>query len=426
MTNEEQTRAFANTFNLTEAWIMSQTAQQMGETSAQPQVLSHIYAQEIGPAPSSSKTLISPPPQKQGSPTQIMCCANVRIHRSNALQRVPDTSDHQDLRHIIVEDFRKYASGKLPDRVEDPEVPVPWDEYVYIYAIAQHASRRPRSCKDTTIYAVTEYHGPELVQIPEEKWLTIIGMSMVKTQYEKCLVRQGGGVEYSCKKHLDTVYTVYLCEYRPAKPSPVQPLIYPQPVRARGRGRPLGVKNGEGQKAQQQRLSMPPPSRPQTPQQQTSIKSPIKKVSNSMSMAQSQLHSQPPNPPQKQSTSKPPSIVLPRQPENPSTPTKQTSKKGTTTAPLKTPSSGGKHAGTLQQLMAKTATPPSKFHSQGAYLNKPTGRADPMYATAEDGTALKKCSKHKKYKVVGDFDICKKTGELYGHCRSCMGGYKGR
>jgi hypothetical protein len=165
-------------------------------------------------------------------------------------------------------------------------------------------------------------------------------MGMAKGVRDECLVRVGGGLEWKCKIHLDTVYTTWVARYQPKRP---------------------------------QMYLMSPPRLP--------IVTVTESGSNSGSSASEHPTAAPASamPPV---VAKPPMMQPPPKPHIP--------------------------------IPKKTAGP-------GRGIKRKTMEPSPLsqVATAEDGTLMKKCSKHKRMFPVSDFDE-KLPGQLYGHCRKCQ------
>jgi hypothetical protein len=156
------------------------------------------------PSPNTSN-IASPsiPPPRKG-PAKILCCANTQEHKN----KVENDEDTQ----IILDEFKEQVGGFAPMRRADFSRPIPWSSYIHIFAVVSNGSRGTKKFKGMNLYGYAEHRkrGKELVQIPEKSMLEIVGAQKAKTMEKACLIRRPGGLELFCKKHLDTIYTVYL------------------------------------------------------------------------------------------------------------------------------------------------------------------------------------------------------------------------
>ncbi|EPE33344.1 hypothetical protein GLAREA_06356 [Glarea lozoyensis ATCC 20868] len=182
------------------------------------------HALQPDPAPSAA------PPQSPRSTcasqiTRVMCCPNIILRPpKTAIINPPPTETPPD--HPILTWFASYCAGKWPARIASS--PIPWSSYTSIFGIAHFESRKAKACTAITIYAISHTDGAELIQIPEEEFLEVVGNAMAASMKDECLVRKGGGLEWACKRHLDTVYTLYFCVYQERAPvMPVKVLMAP-------------------------------------------------------------------------------------------------------------------------------------------------------------------------------------------------------
>jgi hypothetical protein len=199
------------------------------ESQSRPLPLQPIQAQQ---SHHTIMPLTVPPISPGGKPgSRVMCCANILLRPQKTCDHlnICEQSDNTESDRPILEEFRNYCAGQKPDHVEDSSYPIPWEEYSYIYGVAHFESRKAKACTAVNIYAVSNLNGPEFVQIPQDAYLEVVGRSMAEKMTTECLVRQSGGLEYSCKRHLDTVYTTYLCKYQ-EQLVPKRPIAMPRKV----------------------------------------------------------------------------------------------------------------------------------------------------------------------------------------------------
>lgn len=163
----------------------------------------------------------SPPPPPK-SLNKVLCCSQLAPTRP----RYDGNLDEASLRNIAdLEDFQTLLAGEYPTRRADPSQPFSWSWVFRIYLVSRYHSRGSKECKGSSVYAfqnIPHRSGEELILVPNSKFLPeVVGSRAAMTAKEPCLIRQLGQLELSCKRHLDTTYTLSLLHYQrtvPPKP----------------------------------------------------------------------------------------------------------------------------------------------------------------------------------------------------------------
>jgi nitrous oxide reductase accessory protein NosL len=149
----------------------------------------------------------------RNSPQKILCCSKVQ-HYKTPISNNPENQEALDW-------FKVACGGNLPNDTHDPSKRVFWWAYKELYCVVSNGSRGSKKFKAVNFYglSITAPGGKEVQKvtlIPESTVLAekieVVGASKAKDAAGRgipCLVRAQGGMELSCKKHLDTIYTVY-------------------------------------------------------------------------------------------------------------------------------------------------------------------------------------------------------------------------
>ncbi|KAH8656612.1 hypothetical protein BGZ60DRAFT_518746 [Tricladium varicosporioides] len=358
-----------------------------------------IIPAKAGTAPSPST------PPLNGCSKRIMCCRNVIPHkapitsRSQTTPALPGEGPDTTLDQYSLFDFKNYAAGRFPDRVIIPaatptnHTPIRWTLFKLIFCVVSSASRGTHACKSIDFYGIPPA-GAEMVHIEyvEEIFPEVVAISGCFDRGDELLIRVGCGLEWSCKRHLDTIYTVYVCRYKPAGQyfnMPIKtldpPILCEQMLEAVGAARDLVAGRQPGSSPRSLDVDE---MRNQTVQHQGLMREDriAEFVVNQRALIEKKAE-----------------IMHPRilKPED------RVNAEAILIPPNRRPQEMIPPKGATQKFTPQIATPKNISPNKG--YSEPWG---------PNGERLQKCSKQKRYLPPEDFDINLKTGTYYGHCRS--------
>lgn len=335
-----------------------------------------------------------------------MCCRNVVPHKApitfknQTTPTLPGEGPDNTLNQYSLLDFREYAAGRFPDRVIIPaatptnNTPILWTLFKLIFCVVSSASRGSHACKSIDFYGIPP-SGAEMVHIEyvEEIFPEVVAISDCFDRRDELLVRAGCGLEWSCKRHLDTIYTVYVCHHKPAGQSfnrPIKtfdvPISREQILEVVGAARDLAAGRQPGGLTRSLGEM-----RNQAMQHQGLVREDrtAEFVVNQQSLIEKKAETMRPN------------ILKPEDRVN---------AEAFLNPPNRIPQEMTPQKVATQMVTPQKATPKNTSPHKG--YNEPWG---------PNGERLQKCSKQKRYLPPEDFDINLKTGTYYGHCRRCMG-----
>jgi len=171
--------------------------------------LSNAYVQEPNTDPDNGFSSSQNPLRK------IFCCSNVNHHK------IPISNNPASQKALNT--FVAESGGALPHDVHGSSKKVYWWAFREIYGVVSHASRGSKKVKAVNFYGISIRRETKIVTlIPESavqaEEIEVVGARKARDpaggKRYTCLLREEGGMELSCKRHLDTIYTVYRVHYQ--------------------------------------------------------------------------------------------------------------------------------------------------------------------------------------------------------------------